>query len=272
MALGTKEARNKTNKVSRGSTRQGISRFSNIDTNELEQVNPEENNIKFSEILLEVVSIERHKSKASIDFEIEEKEDSSMYKDEKKLGQEGKKGEKEILMEVIYVNGIEREREIIKEIIIEEPQNKIILVGTKERPEVVRTQPATKTQIVSKNTPTPAKHNNSGSSIVATASKYLGTPYKYGGNTPEGFDCSGFTSYVYKQCGVNIPRTSGGQGSYGNHIPRNQLEPGDIVSFPGHVGIYVGSGNFIHSPSTGKTVEIQSLNNYRGPFLGGRRP
>ena len=275
LALGTKEGRNKINKVNRGNTRRDISRFSNRDIDELEKLNPEGNNINFSETLLDVVSIERQKSKASIDYKTEEKDDPSIYIGEKKVEREGKKGEKEILTELLYINGIETEREIIGETIIEEPKNKVILVGTKERPEVVKTQRDSKNQIgttPTKSNESPKHNNNLGSSVVGIARKYLGTPYKYGGNTPEGFDCSGFTSYVYKQCGITIPRTSGGQGSHGANIPRNQLKPGDIVSFPGHVGIYVGGDNFIHSPRPGKNVEVKSLSSYGGTFLSGRRP
>ena len=102
--------------------------------------------------------------------------------------------------------------------------------------------------------------------------KYMGIPYVSGGSTPAGFDCSGFTQYVFRQYGISIPRTSGGQGGAGSQVSRGDLKPGDLVIFSGHVGIYVGNGSFIHSPSTGKSIQISSLSGYwSSKFICGRR-
>ncbi len=100
--------------------------------------------------------------------------------------------------------------------------------------------------------------------ILNVSQSYLGLPYKYGGNTPaEGFDCSGFTKYVYsKAAGINIPRVSKDQAKAGKSVPRSQIRPGDLVAFNSpvdHVGIYIGNGKFIHSPKPGDVVKITSL-------------
>lgn len=108
--------------------------------------------------------------------------------------------------------------------------------------------------------------------IVNTAKAYLGTPYLWGGTTPQGFDCSGFTQFVFAKNGVNIPRTSWGQYTDAQSVPRSALVPGDLVFFntyasgASHVGIYVGSLGgyrqaFIDAPAPGQTVMIQNLNN-----------
>lgn len=109
---------------------------------------------------------------------------------------------------------------------------------------------------------------NPGISIADYAKEYLGTPYAYGGNTPSGFDCSGFVQYVMANFGIEMPRTSTEQYSIGVRVDKSQLMLGDLVFFKysassyrlSHVGIYVGDGNFIHSPVPGQAVKISSLN------------
>lgn len=116
--------------------------------------------------------------------------------------------------------------------------------------------------------------------VVDEAMKYIGTPYVYGGSSPSGFDCSGFTSYVYKQLGVNLNRTASGQAGNGTAVSKSDLQPGDIVLFSGysgggigHAGIYVGNGNMIHSPRPGKSVCIESINSsyYAPRYVCARR-
>jgi cell wall-associated NlpC family hydrolase len=101
------------------------------------------------------------------------------------------------------------------------------------------------------------------SSVVGIAMRYLGVKYVWGGASPSGFDCSGLVMYVYAQVGVSLPHYTVAQYNYSNSVavPRDQLEPGDLVFFAGlgHVGIYVGNGQFIHAPHTGDVVRIDSL-------------
>ncbi|MBE7051467.1 MAG: NlpC/P60 family protein [Ruminococcaceae bacterium] len=109
--------------------------------------------------------------------------------------------------------------------------------------------------------------SSKGQAVVNTAMQFIGTPYVYGGMSPAGFDCSGFVKYVYSLNGANLSRVSSDQANDGYYVSRDQLQPGDIVCFAsgvgssyiGHVGIYVGNNQFIHSPRTGYTVTIESL-------------
>lgn len=95
----------------------------------------------------------------------------------------------------------------------------------------------------------------------------LGTPYRAGGASPRGFDCSGFVRYSFNEAGIHIPRTSAQQYTQSQKISQQELQPGDLVFFNirgrkiSHVGIYLGQGQFIHAPSSGKAVSIDSLNN-----------
>ncbi|HSX22060.1 MAG TPA: NlpC/P60 family protein, partial [Gaiellaceae bacterium] len=111
--------------------------------------------------------------------------------------------------------------------------------------------------------------------VVGIAMRYLGTPYVWGGSGPGGFDCSGFVMYVYGQMGVSLPHYTGAQWNVGVPVSRGDLQPGDLVFFDGlgHVGIYIGGDEFIHSPHTGDVVKISSLNEgwYAATYDGARR-
>jgi peptidoglycan DL-endopeptidase CwlO len=113
-------------------------------------------------------------------------------------------------------------------------------------------------------------------SVVGIAMQYLGVPYVFGGESPSGFDCSGLVAYVYAQVGVSLPHYTVAQWNYPDSVsvPRNELEPGDLVFFAGlgHVGIYVGGGKFIHAPHTGSVVSIDSLTGwYASEYVGAKR-
>src|SRR5690606_22772668 len=92
----------------------------------------------------------------------------------------------------------------------------------------------------------------SGNAIVDIAFRYVGTPYVYGGASPAGFDCSGFTWYVYQQAGISIPRSSSAQRNAGTVVSASEARPGDLVWWPGHVGIYLGDGQHIAARNPSK--------------------
>jgi len=113
--------------------------------------------------------------------------------------------------------------------------------------------------------------------LVQTAKRFLGVRYKRGGNTPRGFDCSGYVKYVYQRNGIRVPRTAAEQFRSGQRIDLRRAKPGDLVffhtsnrKFLSHVGIYLGNLKFIHAPRTGKRISFADLRNsyWRKRYIG----
>jgi cell wall-associated NlpC family hydrolase len=111
--------------------------------------------------------------------------------------------------------------------------------------------------------------------LVAISLRYLGTPYRWAGSGPGGFDCSGFVMYVYSRIGIGLPHSSSMLWRAGRPVARDDLQPGDIVFFNGlsHAGIYIGRGRFVHSPHSGDVVKVSRLSEswYRMTYEGARR-
>jgi peptidoglycan DL-endopeptidase CwlO len=111
--------------------------------------------------------------------------------------------------------------------------------------------------------------------VVEVAMQYRGAPYRWGGEGPSEFDCSGFVRYVYAQLGVSLPHNAAQQYQLGTAVSRDDLQPGDLVFFDRlrHNGIYIGEGRFIHARQTGKYVAVASLDDewYRTHWAGARR-
>jgi cell wall-associated NlpC family hydrolase len=130
-------------------------------------------------------------------------------------------------------------------------------------------------QATSSPDPVPAAPPSRYGGVVGIAMGYLGVPYVWGGASPSGFDCSGFAMYVYGQMGVSLPHNAAMQYGIGSPVSRDQLEPGDLVFFNGlgHMGIYIGGGQFVHAPHTGDVVKISSLSDswYAQTYVGARR-
>lgn len=132
-------------------------------------------------------------------------------------------------------------------------------------PEPVRSRAASRTAERAASTTStevasnPIPQSVSGNAVLEIAARYVGVPYVSGGSSPDGMDCSGFTSYVYAQLGIDLPRTSSAQRYAGTVVSRADAQPGDLIWSPGHIGIYAGGNQMIDSPRPGKTVQFRTI-------------
>jgi len=125
----------------------------------------------------------------------------------------------------------------------------------------------------------PPSAKAAGARAAGIALRQVGVPYRYGGSTPNGFDCSGLVYYSYSRAGVSVPRTTGQLWAAAHPVARDDLRAGDLLFFSiagkmSHVGLYLGADQFVHAPSTGKLVAVESLlsDYYNRAFIRGGRP
>jgi cell wall-associated NlpC family hydrolase len=173
-------------------------------------------------------------------------------------------------------------------IVTKESQNKLItelknkeslLAGQISESQLIVNKSMTKINEIRKSVPkyTPSRGSVaiSEDAIIAYASNFIGTPYLWGGTSPStGFDCSGFTQYVYRHFGISVGRTTFDQINDGVLVSRDNLKPGDLVFFgtfdnPHHMGIYAGDNTYIHSPRTGDVLKVSPMT--RKDYLTARR-
>lgn len=150
-----------------------------------------------------------------------------------------------------------------------------------EKQETSRSQSTPRTQTTQSTTTTAetttVPSSGKGATVVETAKNYIGCSYVYGASGPSSFDCSGFTSYVFKLHGVSLNRTAAGQYSNGVAVSRDQLQPGDLVMFGksgiNHVGIYIGGGQIVHAANSSRGVTTDTINSgyYNNNYVGARR-
>ena len=138
-------------------------------------------------------------------------------------------------------------------------------------------RPVTKTQIPATNRA--ATHRTVGEYAAVAALRQVGVPYRYGGSSTSGFDCSGLVKYAYAKAGTDMPRTTSALWQGLRPVSGNDLKVGDVLFFNiegkmSHVGLYLGDRRFVHAPSTGKTVTVASLDAayYQRAFVRGGRP
>ncbi|MCJ7687752.1 MAG: C40 family peptidase [Clostridiaceae bacterium] len=161
--------------------------------------------------------------------------------------------------------------------VIKVPVRSVEKKKIEKKKEISRGEPSSKSKSIGE-TSSKSIFTGGKSNLISYAYNFIGRPYVWGGEGPRSFDCSGFTKYIYKEFGVNLPHYTGSQIGKGSSVSRENLEQGDLIFFntdgkASHVGIYVGGGDFIHASSGSKKVTVSNLSQsyYNKRFAGARR-
>ncbi|MGE4274255.1 MAG: NlpC/P60 family protein [Desulfitobacterium sp.] len=253
-----------------------IARKNNMLTEEVLAGNPgttEDSVIKPGEIInlvtvepyLTVLSQGTYSGEEIIPYDVVTKTDYKLSPGQTKVITKGNNGSKFVTYSYEQRNGVEVAKKVLDEKVTKKPVDEVVAKG-----------PRKQTTTIAMAT---SRGSADGSSLVDRALSLQGTSYVFGGTSTSGFDCSGFTKYVYSGAGVSLPRTSYDQFSSGSAVSSDNLQSGDLVFFstyaPGasHVGIYIGNGKFVHASNPGSGVKVSGISDsYYGPrYLGARR-
>jgi len=216
---------------------------------------------------LTVVSEGTYSGTETIPYDVVTKTDNSLKVGQTKVVEQGSNGSKLVTYSYVQKNGVDVTKQVLDEKVVQAPVNQVIAKGPNSKPVNVALA-------VSR-----GSSGSSSSSLVNRALSLQGTSYVFGGTSQKGFDCSGFTKYVYAGSGISLPRTSYAQFSSGTAVSKNDLQSGDLVFFTtyakgaSHVGIYIGGGRFVHASNPSSGVKTSSLSDsfYSSRYLGARR-
>jgi len=215
---------------------------------------------------LTVVSEGTYSGTETIPYDVVTKTDDSLKVGQTKVVEQGSNGSKLVTYSYVQKNGIDVTKQVLDEKVVQAPVNQVLAKGPSSKPVQVASA-------ISR-----GSSGSSSSSIVNRALSLQGTSYVFGGTSQKGFDCSGFTKYVYSGSGISLPRTSYAQFSSGTPVSKNDLRSGDLVFFStyakgaSHVGIYIGGGRFVHASNPSSGVKTSSLSDsfYSSRYLGAR--
>ena len=204
-----------------------------------------------AEPMVVVTLTEEVSTEEEIPYETTYEKTSKLYIGEEKVSEKGENGLQTVVTKVTKTNGQVIETVAVSTTVTKEPKTEIVLSGTKRMTASVATDVVNNGGV--------AMGVGSGASVAGYAQQFIGNPYKYGGTSlTSGADCSGFVQSVYAQFGIYLPRSSSAQATVGKAVSYSAAQPGDIICYSGHVGIYIGGGKIVHASTPEKGITISS--------------
>ncbi|WP_415930996.1 NlpC/P60 family protein [Zhenpiania hominis] len=232
------------------------------------------------EPLVTVTTTETVSKTKAIDYKTEYKVTDELQSGEKEVVKKGKKGKKTVVSEVVKENGKIVSKEVVSSTVEKKPVTKVVETGSAEDIDSNETSSSTASAAASSSSAdssqSAASGDNSsesssdrngdseagsasGQAVVDYALQFVGNPYVYGGSSlTNGTDCSGFTMSVYAHFGYSLPHSSSAQRSCGRGVSYSEAQPGDIICYSGHVGIYIGNGQIVHASTPSSGIKVSS--------------
>ena len=178
-------------------------------------------------------------------------ESDKLYKDQSKVTRSGESGSQIVTDAMTSVNGAVTAAEEIDRTVVREAVAKIVTKGTKDRPKDTEWGTSEEGKVLG---------SGSGSSVVNYALQFCGNPYVYGGTSlTNGADCSGFVQSIFAKFGISLPRTAYAQAKAGKQISFAEAKPGDLITYHGHIAIYMGNGKIVHAANASKGICVSSV-------------
>lgn len=203
--------------------------------------------------IVNITTVQKKTYTKTIKYKSVTRKSSKILKGNTKVKQAGKNGKKKITSNFTSVNGKVTDEEVLETKVTKKPVKEIILEGTK----VVRAPVASSTDAGAADR---ATYSGNGSDIANYALQFVGNPYVYGGSDPvNGADCSGFVMAVFNRFGISMAHDASVMGSYGRGVSLAEAQPGDLICYGYHVGIYIGGGQLVHAMNEENGITISSL-------------
>ncbi len=201
--------------------------------------------------MVSITTTQTLEKQEKIKYDTEIKESSEAALNTEAVSQKGKKGKQKITYETTSVNGEEVDNTVLDTEVVKEPTTEVVVKGTMEKPADKGTTSTDLGETYSA---------EAGQQVADFALQFVGNPYVYGGSSlTKGADCSGFVMAVYAHFGLGLPHDAGADRAYGTEVSLSEAQPGDLICYYGHIGIYIGDNQIVHAMNESHGITVSKI-------------